>query len=292
MGQVNEFSLESMQTTQAPTVSIIIPIYNRAHTIERALKSVLSQTFTDFEVILVDDASTDDSVIVAKAFLQSSGLRFSILQLSQNSGVSAARNYGILNSSAKWIAFLDSDDEWLPTKLELQLQQLKQDDLLVSHTNEHWRRNGVHLNQQKKHQKTGGYIFLDSLRMCVMSPSTVVIHRSVLQQVGLFDEGIPAHEDYDLWLRVAAIFKVSFCTEPLVIKHGGHADQLSTRYMGSDYFRLLALQKIETQYADKLSDLELNECREWIKKRRDWLGVHYEQMSKGIWPERMQSPNN
>lgn len=220
-------------------VSVVIPTYNRVETIGRALKSVSQQTIQPFEVIVVDDGSDDDTGDLIK--LHYPNVRY----LSQNNqGVSSARNFGIHESSGDWLAFLDSDDEWLPTKLESQLASLSKTNLLVSHTEEIWIRNGVRVNQMNKHQKHGGDIFEHCLPMCAMSPSSIIIHRSVFDRIGLFDESFPACEDYDLWLRIAAEFEVDFIVEPCIRKYGGHADQLSRLHWGMDRFRVVALENI------------------------------------------------
>jgi len=115
---------------------------------------------------------------------------------------------------------------------------------LLCHTNEIWIRNGRRVNPMKKHTKYGGRIFSKCLPLCVISPSAVVLHRSVLARTGLFDESLPACEDYDLWLRVSSHFPVLYIEEPLIVKYGGHPDQLSRRYWGMDRFRIQALEKL------------------------------------------------
>ncbi len=222
------------------SVSVIVPIHNRAALIPRVLGSVYQQSHLPDEIIVVDDGSTD-------------GVREKIINTfsdvtylyQKNKGVSAARNRGIQQAKGKWIAFLDSDDEWLPNKLEKQIQALENSSSVkVSHTNEVWMRNGKRINQLHKHKKQGGCIFKYCLPLCVISPSSVIIHRSVFDSVGLFDTTLPACEDYDMWLRICARHKVQYLQEPLIIKHGGHADQLSHRYWGMDRFRIQALEKI------------------------------------------------
>ena len=157
----------------------------------------------------------------------------------------SARNRGIEGSRGDWVAFLDSDDEWLPEKLARQHAALETDPTArLCHTEEIWVRNGVRVNPMKKHAKRGGRIFESCLLLCCMSPSSVVVHRSVLEDVGVFDEQLPACEDYDLWLRITNRYPVLFLEEPLVIKYGGHGDQLSRRYWGMDRFRITALEKL------------------------------------------------
>lgn len=221
--------------------SVIIPVFNRAQWIGRAVRSVLAQDVDDYEVIVVDDASEDDTVgVVKEAF--GDGVR--VIELAQNSGVSAARNRGIEAARGEWLAFLDSDDEWLADKLLKQRRALAESGLPVCHTDEIWIRNGVRVNPHKHHQKYGGDIFLRALPLCVMSPSSIVIHRDVFDQVGLFDEALPACEDYELWLRIAAQWSVCYVPEKLIVKYGGHADQLSQAHYAMDRFRVYALDKL------------------------------------------------
>ena len=223
------------------TVSIIIPTYNRCQLLRRALLSVYKQQVQRVdEVIVVDDGSTDDTrKMLGKEFPD---VKYTF---QENAGVSAARNLGVRQAKGRWLAFLDSDDEWLPDKLEKQLASLEYNpDMRVCHSDEIWKRNGVRVNAMNKHNKKGGWIFQHCLPLCAMSPSSVIIHRSVFAQVGLFDITLPACEDYDLWLRITARYQVLFIEQPLIVKYGGHDDQLSRKYWGMDRFRIAALEKI------------------------------------------------
>ncbi len=223
-----------------PTVTVIIPTYNRMGLLSRALTSVARQTRPPDEVVLVDDGSTDDTEgLIRRQFPHVRYLQ------QENRGVAAARNRGIREAKGEWLAFLDSDDEWLPHKLERQLDAVREEpEFSLCHTNEIWIRRGKRVNPLKKHAKSGGYIFKKCLPLCVISPSSVLIHRSLFEQVGLFDESLPACEDYDLWLRVTAIRPVLYLEELLIIKYGGHADQLSRRHWGMDRFRIRALENV------------------------------------------------
>ena len=219
-------------------ISVVIPAYNRAHTLPRALESVFKQTLPAKEIIVVNDGSTDDTKTILDNY---PGL---ILIDQKNQGVSAARNRGIEYASGKWIALLDSDDEWLPTKLEKQWADICSNDKLICHTEEIWIRNGDRVNPMKKHQKFGGWIYEKCLPLCVISPSSVMIHESVFNDVGVFDESLDVCEDYDLWLRICVKYSVLFLDEPLIVKYGGHGDQLSKKHWGMDRFRVKALEKI------------------------------------------------
>jgi glycosyltransferase involved in cell wall biosynthesis len=224
-----------------PTVSVIVPTFNRRDVLPRALDSVLKQRGAGLvELIVVDDGSTDETAALVRAdYPQARLLR------QENRGVSAARNVGIQAAQGEWIALLDSDDYWLEGKLARQLTAIaEQPELRLCHTEEIWIRNGVRVNPMKKHQKSGGSIYQRCLPLCCISPSSVLIHRTVFDEVGLFDETLPACEDYDLWLRVCAREAVLFLDEPLLVKTGGHEDQLSRKYWGMDRFRIRALEKI------------------------------------------------
>jgi glycosyltransferase involved in cell wall biosynthesis len=225
--------------TNNPTVSVILPTYNRGWCLKEAIDSVLAQEFTDYELIVVDDGSTDDT----RAILDSYGQNIVLLAQS-NKGVSAARNRGIAESRAPLLAFLDSDDLWLPQKLYRQVELFKfNPDALICQTEETWVRNGVRVNPKKRHQKLSGMIFKPSLDLCLVSPSAVMIRKSLFDAVGVFDESLPACEDYDLWLRVSCRYPVFLIDEPLIIKRGGHEDQLS-KAAGLDKYRIQSLAKL------------------------------------------------
>jgi glycosyltransferase involved in cell wall biosynthesis len=220
-------------------VSVVIPTFNRQSVLARALASVMAQTRPVDQIIVVDDGSSDDSArMVTEEFPEAH------LLVQENRGVSAARNRGIELATGEWIALLDSDDEWKPQKIERQLSTLADaSEARVCHTDEIWIRHHRRVNPKRKHAKFGGWIYQYCLPLCAMSPSSVLIHRSVFESVGLFDETLPACEDYDLWLRICARYPVHYLDEPLVVKYGGHPDQLSRRIWGLDRFRVRALEK-------------------------------------------------
>ncbi|MEN8175693.1 MAG: glycosyltransferase family A protein [Pseudomonadota bacterium] len=221
-------------------ISVIIPSHNRAHTLPRAIDSVLAQDLQPREILVVDDGSTDATPALLRS--RYPGVRY---LAQKNLGVSAARNLGIGASRGEWLAFLDSDDTWLPGKLAAQADALAAaPGHRLCHTEEIWIRDGVRVNAMKKHAKSGGDLFLACLPLCVISPSAALIHRSLFDELGLFDETLPACEDYDLWLRICAREPVCFVAEPQIVKYGGHDDQLSRRHWGMDRFRVQALEKI------------------------------------------------
>ena len=224
----------------APTVSVIVPTYNRWPRLAAALRSVLAQSYGDFELIVVDDGSTDDSAAQLAQF--GAALRYFY---QEQRGVSAARNLGVSQSRGRLIAFLDSDDLWQQDKLAVQVRVMDSSpQIKVCQTEEIWLRNGTRVNPKLKHSKPSGDIFVQSLELCLVSPSAVMLCRELFDQAGGFDESLPVCEDYDLWLRIARDYPVALIDQPLVIKHGGHADQLSHSLWGMDRFRIIALVKL------------------------------------------------
>ena len=221
-------------------ISVIIPTYNRCDLLKRAINSVIKQTITPKEIIIVDNGSTDQTYqMVSSLFPEINYF------IEKKRGVSAARNKGILESKSKWIAFLDSDDTWKPTKLEKQMEFsiFNQDKYRIIHTDENWYRNKKFLNQLKKHKKSGGNIFKNSLQLCCISPSSVVLKKQIFEEYGLFDENLEVCEDYDMWIRITSKEEVGFLDSPLVLKYGGHSDQLSKKFWGMDRFRIKSLEK-------------------------------------------------
>ena len=221
-------------------ISVIIPTYNRKETLKRAIQSVLIQSYTPYEIIIIDDGSDDGT----KEWLKDNFPNVKYIY-QMNSGVSSARNKGIKFARGDWIALLDSDDEWLPSKLKDQANEIESNPAAkFLHTNEIWIRNGVRVNQMKKHKKYGGYIFEKCLDMCRISPSSVLIKKDIFDEIGMFDETLKVCEDYDLWLRFASKYPVHFLDQPLIKKYGGHSDQLSKVDDGIESYRIRSLKKI------------------------------------------------
>ncbi len=223
-----------------PQVSVVIPTFNRQEALRKALQTVLSQEAVLFEVWVIDDGSTDGTREMIEKDFPSVNYFYQT-----NQGPAAARNRGIERSRGEWIAFLDSDDQWLPGKLQAQLEFFSaHPEFPICQTEETWIRNGVRVNPMKKHQKSGGWIFEKCLPLCVISPSAVMIHRELFDKAGLFDESLPACEDYDLWLRIACRWPVGLIEKSFVVKYGGHADQRSHEFPAMDRFRIKALKNI------------------------------------------------
>ena len=223
-----------------PRVSVVIPAFNRWRLLAEAIDSVLAQSYRDFELIVVDDGSTDATA--SELAKLASRLQFFV---TERRGVSAARNLGVSQSRGYYIAFLDSDDLWLNSKLERQTRFMDEHpEFHICQTDEIWIRNGVRVNPRAVHQKPSGDIFSSSLELCLVSPSAVMMTKALFERTGGFDEAFPVCEDYDLWLRISAQHQVPLIPDRLTIKRGGHADQLSRSIWGMDRYRILALQKV------------------------------------------------
>jgi glycosyltransferase involved in cell wall biosynthesis len=223
-----------------PPIAVIIPTYNRAHLLPRAVGSVLSQTRRDFELIIVDDGSTDSTP--ALQILKNLDSRLHYVRYPDNRGVSHARNFGVRQTSATWIAFLDSDDEWLPQKLEKQMAYATaHPETALNQTKELWIRNGKRVNPPKTHEKPVGDLFAASLRRCMITPSSVMLKRQLFLDMGGFNELLTACEDYDLWLRITCRHQAGLVDEYLLKRYGGHDDQLSATVPILDRFRIQSI---------------------------------------------------
>jgi len=269
-----------------PQVSVIIPTYNRAWCLREAVDSALGQGFRGFELIVVDDGSSDETPQMLLGY--GSALR---MLRQDNRGVSAARNAGIAAARGELIAFLDSDDIWLPGKLARQVEFFRRHpEALICQTEELWVKNGCRVNPGRRHRKRGGMIFEPSLDLCLVSPSAVMLRRGLFDRVGIFDERLPACEDYDLWLRASCRFPVELIETPLIVKRGGHADQLS-RAWGLDKYRADSIAKLIssgmlTPDQRRAAEAVLRQkCRVYAagcrKRGRHAEASHYEQLSAG-----------
>ncbi|MBW2659949.1 MAG: glycosyltransferase family 2 protein, partial [Deltaproteobacteria bacterium] len=190
------------------------------------------------------------------------------------------------------IAFLDSDDHWDKRKIEKQYRPFADSpEFLISHTREKWLRRGVHLNQKKKHLSQHGNIFHQSLQLCAVGMSTVMVRKDLFEQVGLFDETLRCCEDYDLWLRVSCSNLFQLVDSPLTTKEGGREDQVSYVYrVGMDRMRIYSIRKLlDSGVLDKkqttLALHELNrKCTVFgngcIKHGKRVLGEYYLDLAK------------
>ena len=247
-------------------ISVVIPTFNRISLVARAIDSVLKQSLNPYEIIVVDDGSDDGT----SEMIQNKYKSIKLIQ-QQNNGVSAARNKGIEHAKGDWIGLLDSDDEWTEKKLENQADRLiKTPEYDFCHTNEIWIRDGVRVNQRKKHEKYGGYIFDKCLDICRISPSSVLFRKNILDHVGWFDNQLPVCEDYDLWLRITSEYRILFIDEPLIIKYGGHDDQLSHGVEGIEFFRIKSLENL-LEGSELSTDNRLLSIQMIIKKYNIYL---------------------
>ena len=260
-------------------ISVIVPTYNRAELVCQAVESVLTQSQPPQEIIVVDDGSTDDT----QQKLQQFGDSIKVL-FQKNSGISTARNNGIKNSRCEWLAFLDSDDLWKRRKLEQQKEAIVTfPRYKICYTDEEWQKDGKWFNPKKVHQKYGGRIYKQSLYRCFVSTSSILLHKSIFEKYGLFDETLPACEDYDLWLRLAAFEPFLYLPEKLTIKRDGPWEQLSHQH-SLDKYRIAAMVKMLEakklgEEKDHLTRVELlQKCRIYgsgarkhgRKKEADW----------------------
>lgn len=222
-----------------PLVSVILPTYNRAWALKTAIDSVLFQNYPNIELIVIDDGSRDNTEELLK------GYKNQIRVLTQeNAGVSAARNRGIEKSRGEFIALLDSDDSWDRRKISCQMDFfMANSEALICQTQEVWIRNHKRVNPKIKHKKPSGMIFEQSLHLCLVSPSAVMMKREIFEQKGYFNEKFVVCEDYDLWLRISSTIPVFLIDKPYTIKNGGHKDQLSNLH-SQDKFRIRSLKNL------------------------------------------------
>ena len=219
----------------------------------KAIESVLAQSYQAWELIVVDDGSNDGTSEHLAQY--GTGVR-SVSR--QRSGVAAARNYGVGIARGRYVAFLDSDDLWMARKLEIQTAFMEQHpEVQICQTEEIWVRRGMRVNPKAKHAKPSGDIFRRSLDLCLVSPSAVMMTKQLFNQFGGFDESFPLCEDYDLWLRIGVDHPIPLIPTPLVVKRGGHQDQLSHSIWGMDRYRVQSLRNL-------LGNGLSGEKRQWV----------------------------
>lgn len=227
-------------TSTMPEISIIIPTYNRSELLCEAIESVLKQDFTDYEIIIVDDGSTNETQKTVSRY--GNRLRY-IYQ--PRSGVSNARNTGIKTAAANFIAFLDSDDLWEPKKLSTQWEFFqKNPDAYICYTKERWLRNKEWVESPRSYRPEKKSIFPDLLERCYIGASSVMIRKELFDLIGYFDESMPVCEDLDLWLRIAIKYPIYLIDETLTVKRMGKWTQLSTSIWGMDRYRIYTLEKL------------------------------------------------
>jgi len=209
-------------------ISVIMPAYNASLFIGEAIESVIQQTYTEWELVIIDDGSTDSTCNVVEPFLRDNRIR---LIKQQNSGVSKARNTGVCNASGQWIAFLDADDLWLPQKLHLQMKCAEENrDLALVHTSAF--RFRARLSEAEPisnpvYDKSDPYKSL--LMYDFIITSSVMVSKECIKAVGCFDENLFGPEDWDLWIRIAKDFKIYKVDMPLVY-YREHPEGISKNY--------------------------------------------------------------
>jgi len=213
-----------------PLISIIIPTYNRANLLVKAIKSVFSQTYKNFELIIVNDGSTDNTKQIIDNFKKQTNKIKYIWEI--NSGTAKAKNTGIKNTEGKYIAFLDSDDEWLPKKLEKQLELFKKSTnsnlgFVGCNTFIIDKKNNKKLIYKIPKYKNIFYALLINNFIC--SCSSVMVKKSVLDKIDFFDENLKIGEDWDMWIRIAQKYNFDFVNEPL-LKYNIHSGNLSSAF--------------------------------------------------------------
>jgi glycosyltransferase involved in cell wall biosynthesis len=233
-----------------PLVSVIVPVFNRSRVTGDAVASVLFQTFTDLEIILVDDGSTAAMDSMTSRFSQDP--RFRYLRIEHSGKPGFVRNKGVGFARGSYIAFLDSDDIWLPQKLEHQVDALgranngrsAEQHIPLIHTREFWLRGEKIVSQKKQRYARRGRIFRDALEKCIIGPSTTLMEKQVFKELGGFRDDLEIAEDYEFWLRLTSRYPVEYIEEPLIVKRAGHGPQLSQKYDQIEIFRLDALRSL------------------------------------------------
>jgi glycosyltransferase involved in cell wall biosynthesis len=207
-----------------PKITVIIPTCNRAEFLRSAIASVLNQTFQDFEIVIIDDASRDHTQDVVTNFKDT---RIKLIRHQVSKGAAGARNTGIMNSNCEYIAFLDDDDEWLPDKLHMQIDLLENSSPEVG---------GVCTSRLTINgtSRRVSYIWdpelpLDLSKDNFITTSSILLRRKCFEEFGLFDESMPSASDYDMWIRISKKFSFEFIREPLT-KYYIHEDSITYNY--------------------------------------------------------------
>jgi len=230
-----------------PLVSVIIPVYNRRKLLADAVRSVLMQSFGDLELIVVDDGS-DDGTVRSLASL-SSDPRIRLLTPPRSGMAGAVRNRGAAAARGRWLAFLDSDDIWLPEKLSQQFSLLREQGSLgrhprIIHGCEVWLRDDRIISQKGQRHRREGDIFSNALTKCIIGPSSVMMERQLYLESGGFREDLEIAEDYEFWLRITALEPVAWLSKDCIIKRAGSWPQLSEKYGQIEKFRIQGLLRL------------------------------------------------
>jgi len=253
-----------MTSTKIPLISIIVATYNRAYLVSQSIESVLNQTFKGCEIIVVDDASTDNT---RELLNEKYGDQIIYIGKKKNEGLSSARNTGIRASRGEYLAFLDDDDAWLPEKLELQMDLMKEKPLLglVYCGYYEVNRDGKVISEIKPTKR--GYIFDDLLcrNYIAGSASAVLVKREVFAKTGYFDENLSSCEDWDMWIRVSKFYEIDFVSRPLV-EYMIHDDNMSRIILNMEKSTFAVLNKYwteisrEKKYEERKNKLYSDHC--------------------------------
>lgn len=281
----------------SPLVSVIIPTYNRGYVITRAIHSVLSQSYSNYELIIVDDGSYDNTKDILHAYTQHIQYIYQ-----SNAGVSVARNVGIRTSKGQWVAFLDSDDEWLPEYLESQIFSINQQPHASIHmTNSYQitesleiintfeRKNILNLFDNRQHICIND-AFIPILKYHLASPINTVINRSCLQDTELFNADLSIYEDIDLIARVSLKGPVCLSRKPLVKYYlsDKYSDNLSGQYYTNPLFARSCVDLVYNNLNNSLclTPYQHNELRKIICNNKACIGNLY--LSQGKKPQARQ----
>jgi glycosyltransferase involved in cell wall biosynthesis len=240
--------------------SVIIPTYNRWPLIQEAIDSVKAQSFSDWELIVADDGSEDESVASLDSDIR-------CIELEHSGFPGLVRNRAAALAKGEYLAFLDSDDLWLPQKLELQNEYLKKSPgCRILHSREIWRRGNRIISQIKFTHSRSGMIFEDALEKCIIGPSTAVIRRDLFEMHGGFREDLRIAEDYELWLRICDQERVGYIDTALTVKRADHGfSQLTEQGEPIEYHRILALKDLV--FSDELSREHEALARDTLKRK-------------------------
>lgn len=250
-------------------VSVVIPTHNRVDLLPRAIRSVQNQTFKDFEIIIVSDGSTDGTDELMENLSQKDS-RINYISYYPGHNGNYARNTGIKAAKGEYIAFLDDDDEWLPTKLEVQLKMMESDNkigLVYTGTHSVYADDGIEYDSFPKfHGDMSKQVLYNNF---AGSTTTVMLRRSILDKTGLFDEELPAMQDYDLWIRICQIAKVGVISEPMVNYYNyNNSGQISANFEKYEY----AYSYINKKYEGLFSKLTPYEMRRKLAGQKISIG--------------------
>jgi len=275
-----------------PEISVVIPTYNREHTLRRAVQSVLGQTFTDFEVIVVDDCSTDQTKNLVESFRDK---RIVYVRHDQNAGPGAARNTGIRRARGQLIAFLDSDDEWLPEKLRLQVEFLKGAPSSVEGVCTGYYLHLVRLGMtvEKVPSRPRSWLEEFLVRGCDLTPGTTFVGTArCFARVGLFDEELPRLQDGDWLIRYAKHYQLGLIRKPMarVYSHdrprGEKVEVSVVRFLQKRGRDLEQLGRYKKRKAQARLDFQVAEA--YLREKRFDKGLKW--LARGIWANPFQRP--